>query len=90
MIIENNRIVKYTNKLGTESITIELSNELKAGARQGRVKTSDVVKHILKTVEGTLTEKEIIDTALKDISFNGKYPVSGMFDTWEGKLILKF
>ncbi len=69
---------------------IKLSKEIAEKVSQGHIKTVEVIQYIIDNVAGATTEKEINKTALKDISFNGKYPVSGMFNTYKGTLILNF
>ena len=70
---------------------IKLSDELTQQIRNTKsCKTKEVVKYILENVEHTSTIKPIENTALKDISFNGKYAKAGEIDTQEGILYLDF
>lgn len=72
-------------------LKIELSEELKEKIQKnGNIRTVEIVTYIINNVKNATTKKELHNTALKDISFNGKYPKGGEFDTWNGVMYLEF
>lgn len=56
---------------------LNLSEEIKYEVKSGHVKTVDVVTYILDNESNTTTDKPLMETALKDISFSGRYPKMG-------------
>ena len=73
-----------------KTLKIKLSNEINDKIKSGSIRTVEVIEYILNNIPGATTTKDAFDTALKDISFNGKYAKAGNFDTWNNELILKF
>jgi hypothetical protein len=69
---------------------IRLSNEIMTQINTGKIKAVELVSYILKTVTGTSTAKELSNTGLKDISFDGEYAISGAIDTRNKTLNLIF
>ena len=75
------------------TITISLSSEIMGNINKGNLKTKDLISFILANVPNVTTEKEIVNTALKDLCFHdydNRYPISGVFDTLKNVLILTF
>lgn len=71
-------------------MNIKLSKKLQDDFKNGYVKTLDVIKFILETVENTLTDKEVCQTSIADISFGGKHCTDGYYDILKNELILIF
>ena len=70
---------------------IKLSQEIAEKIKEtGNLKTKDLVAYILESVRGAISTKGIEQTALKDISFDGRFPSSAVVDMYEKVLVVEF
>lgn len=70
---------------------IKLSNDIIAKAKNNKLKAYELIEYVLNNVEGTSTNKGILEASLKDICFTSegnKKPTKGKFDFWTNTLML--
>lgn len=70
-------------------IKIKMSEQISYDLKHGnKIRTVDVIKHILDTMPNVTTNKPVFETSLSDLNFNGWKAFHGIFDTWTGELFL--
>ena len=70
---------------------IKLSEDLKAKIlKNGNISTIEIVKFIVSAIKTVMSKKDLNNTALKDLSFNGQQVKSATMNIHKGILYLDF
>lgn len=69
-------------------LKLKLNSDLMQKINTNKLKAVELIQFIFHNIKTAKTEKQLYNTALKDIKIDNKYITACRIDTWKNELII--